>query len=50
MLAKTLAGAFVALDVEARSAKARRGGPKGPRDGDESAPGTAGVVTFARSA
>lgn len=44
------ATAFVALDVEATSAKARRGGPKGPRDGDEAAPGTAGVVTFARSA
>jgi nitroimidazol reductase NimA-like FMN-containing flavoprotein (pyridoxamine 5'-phosphate oxidase superfamily) len=44
------ATAFVALEVEARSAKARRGGPKGPHDQDATAPGTAGVVTFARPA
>lgn len=36
--------AFVALEIEALSAKARRGGPKGPRDGDPGAPGTAGVI------
>jgi nitroimidazol reductase NimA-like FMN-containing flavoprotein (pyridoxamine 5'-phosphate oxidase superfamily) len=38
--------AFVALRLEEWSAKARRGGPKGPRDQDPSAPGTAGVVTL----
>ena len=38
------ATAFIALEIEAWSAKARRGGPKGPRDGDPEAPGTAGVV------
>jgi hypothetical protein len=38
------ATAFVALEVEAWSAKARRGGPKGPRDDDPGAPGSAGVV------
>jgi len=36
--------AFVALDIEAMSAKTRTGGPKGPGDDDPSVPGTAGVV------
>jgi hypothetical protein len=39
--------AFVALDVEAASAKARRGGPNGPHDADPDAPGSAGVVDVA---
>lgn len=34
---------FIALDIEDWSAKVRRGGPKGPRDSDPDAPGTAGV-------
>ena len=38
------ATAFIALEIEQWSAKARRGGPKGPRDEDPLAPGTAGVV------
>jgi nitroimidazol reductase NimA-like FMN-containing flavoprotein (pyridoxamine 5'-phosphate oxidase superfamily) len=38
------ATAFVALDVDEWSAKVRRGGPKGPRDADPAAPGTAGVL------
>jgi nitroimidazol reductase NimA-like FMN-containing flavoprotein (pyridoxamine 5'-phosphate oxidase superfamily) len=42
------ATAFVTLDVEAWSAKARRGGAKGPRDADPDAWGTAGVVELAR--
>lgn len=36
--------AFIALEIEEWSAKARRGGPKGPRDADPHAPGTAGVA------
>jgi nitroimidazol reductase NimA-like FMN-containing flavoprotein (pyridoxamine 5'-phosphate oxidase superfamily) len=36
--------AFVALAIEAMSAKTRTGGPKGPGDDDPAAPGTAGVV------
>ncbi len=36
--------AFIALEIEDWSAKARRGGPKGHRDADPTAPGTAGVV------
>jgi uncharacterized protein len=40
------ATAFVALAIEEWSAKARRGGPKGPRDADPIAWGTAGVVAF----
>jgi nitroimidazol reductase NimA-like FMN-containing flavoprotein (pyridoxamine 5'-phosphate oxidase superfamily) len=40
------ATAFVALDIEEWSAKARRGGPKGPRDADPIAWGTAGMVAF----
>lgn len=35
---------FVALDIEEWSAKVRRDGPNGPRDGDPTAPGTAGVL------
>jgi len=38
------ATAFVALEIEAMSAKARRGGPKGPGDDDPAIPGTAGVL------
>ena len=38
------ATAFIALDVEAWSAKARRGGPNGPTDHDPDLPGSAGVV------
>jgi uncharacterized protein len=38
------ATAFASIAIEECSAKARRGGPKGPRDGDADAPGTAGVV------
>lgn len=38
--------AFVALTIEAASAKVRRGGPKGPRDQDPDAPGSAGVLVF----
>ena len=41
------ATAFVTLEIEAWSAKARRGGAKGPRDADADAPGTAGVVELA---
>lgn len=40
------ATAFVALEITEASAKARRGGPKGPRDGDADAPGSAGVLHF----
>lgn len=36
--------AFIAIRIEELSAKVRRGGPKGPRDGDPVAPGTAGVT------
>jgi uncharacterized protein len=35
---------FIALEIEEWSAKIRRGGPKGPRDADPLAPGTAGVL------
>lgn len=38
--------AYVAIDVTDASAKVRRGGPKGPRDNDPTAPGTAGVIEF----
>jgi nitroimidazol reductase NimA-like FMN-containing flavoprotein (pyridoxamine 5'-phosphate oxidase superfamily) len=38
------ATALIALDVEEWSAKARRGGPKGPTDDDPAARGSAGVV------
>jgi nitroimidazol reductase NimA-like FMN-containing flavoprotein (pyridoxamine 5'-phosphate oxidase superfamily) len=37
------ATAFIALRIDERSAKVRRGGPKGPGDADPSVPGTAGV-------
>ena len=37
---------FIALEIEDWSAKTRRGGPKGPRDSDPDAPGTAGVRTI----
>lgn len=36
------------LTIESWSAKARRGGPKGPTDGDEQAPGSAGVLEYNR--
>ena len=36
--------AFVAIRNDEMSAKVRRGGPKGPRDRDPAAPGTAGVT------
>jgi uncharacterized protein len=36
--------AMVEIAIEGRSAKARRGGPKGPRDADPGAPGTCGVI------
>jgi nitroimidazol reductase NimA-like FMN-containing flavoprotein (pyridoxamine 5'-phosphate oxidase superfamily) len=38
------ATALVEVLIEDWSAKARRGGPKGPRDADPTAPGTCGVV------
>jgi nitroimidazol reductase NimA-like FMN-containing flavoprotein (pyridoxamine 5'-phosphate oxidase superfamily) len=38
------ATALVAVRIEAMSAKARRGGPKGPGDDDPTKPGTAGVL------
>jgi len=34
----------VALEIEEWSAKARRGGPLGPRDHEPDAPGSAGVL------
>lgn len=37
---------YLAIDVTDASAKVRRGGPKGPRDNDPAAPGTAGVLAF----
>ena len=37
---------FVAFCISEASAKVRRGGPKGPRDGDPDAAGTAGVLAF----
>ncbi|HPV74792.1 MAG TPA: pyridoxamine 5'-phosphate oxidase family protein [Gemmatimonadaceae bacterium] len=37
---------YVAIEVTDASAKVRRGGPKGPRDQDPTAPGTAGVLVF----
>lgn len=36
----------VEIVIEEMSAKMREGGPKGPHDADENAPGTRGVVTF----
>ena len=38
----------VALQIEEWSAKARRGGPTGPRDTEPNAPGSAGVVDLPR--
>lgn len=38
------ATAVVEVQIEEWSAKARRGGPKGPKDSDPDAPGTCGVV------
>jgi hypothetical protein len=38
--------ALVAFHIDAWSAKARRGGPKGPHDTDDKVPGTSGVITF----
>jgi len=38
------ATAVLEVTIDGRSAKARRGGPKGPRDADPLAPGTSGVV------
>ncbi len=40
------ATSFVAIDIVEASAKRRTGGPKGPRDQDPDAPGSAGVVVF----
>jgi uncharacterized protein len=40
------ATAFVAIDIVEASAKVRRGPPKGPRDHDPDAPGSAGVIDF----
>ena len=39
------ATAFIAIAIEEWSAKARRGGPTGPREADPTAPGSAGVIT-----
>jgi nitroimidazol reductase NimA-like FMN-containing flavoprotein (pyridoxamine 5'-phosphate oxidase superfamily) len=39
---------FIALRIEELSAKIRTGGPKGPRDNDPTAPGTAGVTELPR--
>jgi nitroimidazol reductase NimA-like FMN-containing flavoprotein (pyridoxamine 5'-phosphate oxidase superfamily) len=39
--------AFIALRIDELSAKVRSGGPKGPRDADPEAPGTAGVTLLA---
>ena len=38
------ATAFIEIAIEEWSAKARRGGAKGPHDGDPAAPGSAGVI------
>lgn len=40
------ATSFVAIDIVEASAKRRTGGPKGPRDQDPDALGSAGVVVF----
>lgn len=40
------ATSWVAIEVTDASAKIRQGPPKGPRDHDPSAPGTAGVIPF----
>lgn len=41
--------AMVEVLIEEWSAKTRRGGPKGPRDADPSAPGTCGVIALAEA-
>jgi len=41
-----MSSALVEVHIEEMSAKARRGGPKGPRDDDPDAPGSSGVITF----
>ena len=38
--------AVIAIEIEEWSAKARRGGPKGPGDDQPDAPGTRGVIPF----
>ncbi len=40
------ATSFVAIDIVDANAKVRGGGPKGPRDNDPTAPGTAGYLIF----
>lgn len=40
------ATAFIAMEITEASAKCRRGGPKGPTDGDADALGSAGVLVF----
>lgn len=40
------ATSWVALEITDASAKIRRGPPKGPRDNDPTAPGSAGVIEF----
>ena len=42
--------AMLEVKIEAWSAKARRGGPNGPKDSQTDAPGTAGVVLLNNSA
>jgi len=44
--AHLVATAFIEIEIEEWSAKARRGGPAGPRDADPSAPGSAGVIVL----
>jgi nitroimidazol reductase NimA-like FMN-containing flavoprotein (pyridoxamine 5'-phosphate oxidase superfamily) len=39
---------LIAMEIEEASAKVRRGGPKGPRDADPTADGTAGVLKLPR--
>jgi hypothetical protein len=39
------ASVVLAFHIERWSAKARRGGPKGPHDADENSPGSCGVLT-----
>ena len=39
---------LIAMQIDDASAKVRRGGPKGPRDADPLASGTAGVLDFPR--
>lgn len=37
---------WAAIDITYATAKVRRGGPKGPGDGDPAVPGTSGVIEF----